>query len=216
MTGQFIYFRKSQLQKRVRILNKPTAPLLSLPTKYTHVIFTFTDGAKLFFNDTRQFGYLKLVSDAELPHVRELQEFGPEPLARAFSSQVFENILKRRPNMPIKQLLVDQSLIAGIGNIYSDEISFRAKVRPARRVKTLNEKERHAVFAAIPFILKKGIAAKGSSVGDFVRTDGSWGTMGKYHYVYMRAGQPCKICGTMIRSMKFGARTSSFCPKCQK
>ncbi|MCL5435754.1 MAG: hypothetical protein M1275_01605, partial [Patescibacteria group bacterium] len=98
MTGQFIYFKKSELNRQVRIINKTDAPLYRMPAKYTHVIFTFTDGSKLFYNDLRQFGYLKLVSDAELPHVKELQEFGPEPLDKKFTFPVFESILRKRPN----------------------------------------------------------------------------------------------------------------------
>ncbi len=216
MTGQFIYFKKSELAKQVRIINKQSAPLHSMPAKYTHVIFTFTNGSKLFYNDVRQFGYLKLVSDFELPRVKDLNEFGPEPLDKAFTLKVFSQILLKRPNAKIKQLLTEPRLIAGIGNIYSDEILFRAKVGPARKASTLKPPEIRAIYRAIPFILKKGIATHGSSVGDFIRTDGSWGSMGKYHFVYGRAGLHCKVCGTTITSAKFGGRTGSYCPTCQK
>jgi formamidopyrimidine-DNA glycosylase len=215
MTGQFVYLKRSELNKKIRIINKAEAPLHALPCPYTHVIFTFRDSSKLFYNDVRQFGYLKLVSDKELPHVKELAEFGPEPLDKKFTLSVFQVILKRRPKAKIKQLLIDPKLIAGIGNIYSDEILFRVKLRPTRAVISLSRSEISTLFAAIPFILKKGIASHGSSVGDFVRTDGSWGSMGKHHFVYGRAGEKCKVCGSMIKSTKFGGRTSSFCPKCQ-
>ena len=111
---------------------------------------------------------------------------------------------------------MDQSFVAGIGNIYSDEILFHAKVRPMRRVSSLSQKELKAVYKWIKPVLLKGIAAKGSSVGDFVRTDGSWGQMGKFHFVYGRKGQKCKKCGTVISSVKLNGRTASFCLKCQK
>ena len=215
MTGQFIYFKKSELNKKIRIINKATAPVHAMPCKYTHAIFTFNDGSKLFYNDVRQFGYLKLVSDTELPFVRDLTEYGPEPLSLEFTFDVFRSILKRRPNLKIKQLLTDPKLIAGIGNIYSDEILFHAKVLPIRIVLRIKNQELRRIFKAIKKVLKKGIEAKGSSVGDFIRTDGSWGAMGKYHYVYMRSGMPCKVCGTTIKSAKFNGRTGSFCPKCQ-
>ena len=216
MTGQFIFFKKSELNKKVRIINRVEAPLYQMPCKYTHVIFTFSDGAKLFYNDLRQFGYFRLVDADELARVKELKEFGPEPLDKNFTFQVFEEILKKRPNAKIKQALTEPKLIAGIGNIYSDEILFRAKVRPLRRIKTLSRAERRAIFRAIPFILKKAIRARGSSVGDFIRPDGSWGTMGKYHFVYGRAGQSCKKCGVVITSAKIGGRTASFCLRCQR
>jgi formamidopyrimidine-DNA glycosylase len=215
MTGQFIYLKKSELSKKIKIINQPDAKEFPMPGPYTHVIFTFRDGSKLFYNDLRQFGYLKLFTDKELPFVKELAEFGPEPLDKKFTIKVFEKILGRRPKAKIKQLLIDQMLIAGIGNIYSDEILFHAGVRPDRRVSSIQYQVSRKIFEQIKKVLRKGIAARGSSVGDFIRTDGSWGQMGKYHFVYGRAGEKCKVCGTTIKSMKFGGRTSAFCPKCQ-
>ena len=111
---------------------------------------------------------------------------------------------------------MDPKVVAGIGNIYSDEILFHAKVSPERRVDTLDKKELTAVYKKIAPVLKVGIKYKGSSVGDFVRTDGAWGSMGKHHFVYGRKGQKCKVCGTIIKSIKLGGRTSCFCPKEQK
>ena len=218
MTGQFIFFRKSELGKQVRIINKASAPLLSMPGKYTHAVLTFTDGSKLFYNDVRQFGYLKLVVGKDLEHVHEFKEFGPEPLDKNFTIRQFFTIVKnaRKRKVAIKQLLMDPKFVAGIGNIYSDEILFRAKVKPERLVRAISASEKKAIYKAILFILKKGIDAKGSSVGDFIRTDGSWGSMGKHHFVYGRAGLPCKVCGSIIKSAKFGGRTGSFCPNCQK
>ncbi|OGE82765.1 MAG: hypothetical protein A3B95_01815, partial [Candidatus Doudnabacteria bacterium RIFCSPHIGHO2_02_FULL_43_13b] len=187
-----------------------------LPTKATHVIFEFTDGSKLFYNDFRQFGYLKLVTDKELPNVPELQNYGPEPISPKFAIAQFRDILARRPNMKIKQFLMDQSLIAGIGNIYSDEILFSAKVRPTRTVSSLKGEERRELFKGIKKILQDAVDHHGSSVGDFIRPDGDWGTYGQIHRVYGRAGQKCKVCGSMIKSLKFNGRTGSFCPQCQK
>lgn len=219
MTGQFIYEDKKLRQKtggKYRMFNKLTAPLVQLPGKHTHVIFTFTDGSRLYFNDIRKFGYMKVVRDDELKQVKDLQGYGPEPLNKEFTFNLFRSIINKRPNGKIKQVLMDSSLIAGIGNIYSDEILFHAKVRPVRQVKSLTGQELKAIYKYIPIVLKKGIEAKGSSVGDFVRTDGSWGQMGKFHFVYGRAGKPCKVCGTVIESVKLNGRTGSFCPKCQR
>ncbi len=216
MTGQFIFEDKGQRAKtggRYRILNKLTAPLVQLPCKYTHVIFYFTDGSTLYFNDMRQFGYLKVVKDNEVEHVRELQQYGPEPLGKQFTFAVFQQVIARKKKSPIKLALMDPKVVVGIGNIYSDEILYHAKVRPARSVASLSGKELRAVFTHIAPVLEEAIKNKGSSVGDFVRTDGKWGSMGKHHFVYGRKKQPCKVCGTMIESLKLGGRTACFCPK---
>ncbi len=219
MTGQFI-FEDIALRKKTggtyRLLNRLNAPLLSLPGKHTHVIISFKDTSKLYFNDMRKFGYLKLIKDTEVNQVKELAAFGPEPLSRDFSYHTFRAAVKKRNKSTVKQVLMDNKVVVGIGNIYSDEILFHAKVRPTRKVGRLQEKELRAIYNQIRLVLRRGIAAKGSSVGDFVRTDGTWGTMGKYHFVYGRRKQPCKVCRTPIQSTKLGGRTSSFCPQCQK
>jgi formamidopyrimidine-DNA glycosylase len=219
MTGQFIFEDKNlraRTKGRYRLLNKLTAPLVSLPAKHTHVVFEFTDKSKLYFNDIRKFGYLKLVHDDEIEEVRELKEYGPEPLDKKFIYPRFVTAVKKRGYGKIKLVLMDPKVVAGIGNIYSDEILFHAKVRPIRRVSSLTEEDLKAIYANMGPVLKKGIEAKGSSVGDFIRTDGSWGKMGKYHYVYGREGQKCKVCGTIIVSVKLNGRTGSYCPKCQR
>lgn len=218
MTGQFI-FENEKLRKKTggkyRLLNKLTAPLVPLPSKYTHVIFHFKDGSTLYYNDVRQFGYLKVVLDNEIDKVKELKTFGPEPLHSSFTLELFKERLKTRGKGKIKQVLLDPKVVAGIGNIYSDEILFHAKVLPDRSVSSLSELELKAIHTYIPLVLKEGIKHKGSSVGDFVRTDGAWGSMGKFHFVYGRKNQACKKCKTKIISIKLGGRTSSFCPSCQ-
>lgn len=218
MTGQFIYENKALRKKtsgKYRILNRRTAPLVQLPCKFTHVIFHFSDESTLYFNDMRQFGYLKIVRDDEIDQVRELKEFGPEPFSREFTLSAFVTAVRKRDKSPIKLVLMDPKVVAGIGNIYSDEILFHAGIRPTRMVRSLKDGDIKAIYNHIRPVLKKGIEAKGSSVGDFVRTDGTWGQMGKYHFVYGRKGEDCKRCGTIIESTKLGGRTGSYCPKCQ-
>ncbi len=220
MTGQFIFEDKKLRAKtggKYRMLNKLNAPFVKLPGKHTHAIFYFTGGSILYFNDVRKFGYLKLVHDDEISLVKELNAFGPEPLSKNFTNSTFltavKNVSGRRK---IKEVLMDSKFVAGIGNIYSDEILFHAKVRPTRAVLSLTTNELKAIHSWIKPVLIKGIKAKGSSVGDFVRTDGSWGQMGKFHFVYGRKGQKCKKCGTTIQSIKLNGRTASFCSICQK
>lgn len=219
MTGQFI-FEDKKLRAvtggQYRIINKLAAPLVKLPSKYTHVIFYFIDSSVLYFNDVRQFGYLKVVTDEEVKRVKELSGFGPEPLSRQFTLEKLAVQVKRRSRSPIKLVLMDPTVVAGIGNIYSDEILFHAKIKPTRLAGTIKANELKQIYKYIPLVLKQAIKYKGSSVGDFVRTDGKWGSMGKHHFVYGRRGQPCKRCGTIIQSVKLGGRTSCFCPKEQK
>ncbi|MFA5990956.1 MAG: bifunctional DNA-formamidopyrimidine glycosylase/DNA-(apurinic or apyrimidinic site) lyase [Candidatus Doudnabacteria bacterium] len=221
MTGQFIFEDKALRAKtlgKYRLLNKVNAPLVQLPGKHTHVIFEFTDGSRLYFNDMRRFGYLKIVRDDEFNQVKELNEYGPEPLGSKFTYDTFLTAIKNwsSKKISIKMLLMDPRFVAGIGNIYSDEILFLSGVRPERQVASIKQQELSKIHTNIKKVLKIAIKAKGSSVGDFVRTDGSWGQMGKFHHVYGRRGQKCKKCGTIIESIKLGGRTGSFCPKCQR
>lgn len=230
MTGQFIFEDKKQQKKtksKYRILNKPTAPLVQLPSKYTHAVFSFTDGSTLYFNDVRQFGYLKLVHDDEIDQVKELKAFGPEPLDKSFTFGKFlERLHVQKEASPsprlsklglrkIKQVLMDPLVVVGIGNIYSDEILFHAKVRPTRIVSSIKYQELRKIYENMGRVLKQAIKYKGSSVGDFVRPDGSWGSMGKHHFVYGRRKLPCLKCGSFIENLKLGGRTASYCPKCQ-
>ncbi len=219
MTGQFIFEDKVSAKKtgsKYRLLNKATAPLVKLPSKHTHVVFYFTDGSVLYFNDIRKFGYLKVVKDEDIKDVKEFSEYGPEPLEKEFTFEVFRDSLVNRKKIPIKLALMDTKVVVGIGNIYSDEILYHARVKPNRKVESLKPRELKAIFEQIKPVLKTGIKYKGSSVGDFVRTDGKWGSMGKHHYVYGRKGHPCLSCATIISSMKLGGRTSCFCPKEQR
>ncbi len=219
MTGQFIFEDKISAKRtgsKYRILNKLTAPLVKLPTKHTHVIFYFTDGSTLYYNDLRQFGYLRIVKDVDIDKVKEFKEYGPEPLDKSFTFDIFSSNLRNRKKIPIKLALMDTKVVVGIGNIYSDEILYHARVRPDRTVDTLTTKELKAVYEQIKPVLLTGIKYKGSSVGDFIRTDGKWGTMGKHHFVYGRKNQACLVCGTIILSKKLGGRTTCYCPREQK
>jgi formamidopyrimidine-DNA glycosylase len=215
LTGQLIFAKKGE-KKEIKIYNALDAPRAVLPHKYTHIIFEFTDKSRLFFNDLRQFGYLKLVRDKDLAEVKELKEFGPEPLAAEFKFADFLAKAKHRPGLKVKQFLVDPKVVAGIGNIYSDEILFWAKIRPNRALRSLALSDWKAIYQNIPRVLEKAIKAHGSSVGDFLKLDGSEGNFGQEHMVYQRYDEPCKKCGSKIEKLKIGGRTSCYCPKCQK
>ena len=218
MTGQFI-FEDEKLRKqsggKYRILNKLSAPFVKFPTKHTHVIFTFTDKSVLYFSDVRKFGYLKLVHDNEIDKVKELSEYGPEPLAKEFTFEKFKEKIKGRNAVSIKIFLMDPKVVVGIGNIYSDEILFMAGIRPDRKISKIKDNELKKVYDQIRPVLKLGIKYKGSSVGDFVRTDGKWGSMGKHHFVYGRYKENCKVCESPLKRVTLGGRTGTYCPNCQ-
>ena len=215
MTGQLIFARKGE-RKKVKIFNAANSIQEFLPHKYTHVIFEFTNGDKLFYNDLRQFGYMRLVKDSDVASVRELSEYGPEPFAPEFTLDYLVKRGGRRPKLSIKQYLMDSKVVAGIGNIYSDEILYWSKIRPERTLQSLNRKDWQAIFRNIPIVLRRVLHAHGSSVGDFFRIDGSEGRFGREHMVYGRYGEKCKKCSSIVKSVKLGGRTSSYCPKCQK
>ena len=212
MTGQMIFAKKKE-KKSVKIFNAENSRRETLPHQYTHVIFSFSDGSRLYYNDLRQFGYLRLVRDEDLEHVRELAEYGPEP-ADLTLEHLFAKA-KRRPKISIKQYLMDPKVVAGIGNIYSDEILYWAKIRPMRILRSLDKQDFSAIYKAIPKVLEGALKAGGSSVGDFFQVDGSQGTYGRVHMVYGRCGEMCRVCGEEVLSVKLGGRTGSYCPHCQ-
>lgn len=215
MTGQLVFAKKGE-KKLIKILNLPNAGRELLPHKHTHVIFKFSDGSKLFYNDMRQFGYLRLVTDKELPHVKELSEYGPEPLIADLTANYLAVKAKSRPGLAVKLFLMDPKVVAGIGNIYSDEILYWSKIRPTRALRSLKVQDFQAITKSIPKVLKAALKAQGSSVGDYFKVDGTEGRYGRQHMVYGRYGEKCKKCRTVIKSVKLGGRTGSYCPKCQK
>ncbi len=178
------------------------------PSQYTRKVFNFDDGSRLVFNDVRKFGWWRKVKDTKLLE----KQFGPEALRVSLES--FKTLLLKRPKMKIKSLLMDQKFIAGIGNIYSDEILFAAKVRPLRLVKTLNQKEIQSIFKNIKKILKKAIKYRGSSIEHYFDANGEKGGFVKYHMVYQK--EKCAVCRSKIEKIKINGRSAHFCPKCQE
>lgn len=182
--------------------------------KHTRVIFKFSDGSKLFFNDLRLFGYLKIVDIEEKNKI--LEKFGPEPLLPSFTLKKFQKILKGRKTN-IKTLLLNQSLIAGIGNIYADEIVFEASVRPDRKIQTLEYKEIKKIWRSIKKVLAKAVKQEGTSIGDYIKADGMEGNFAKFLKVYGKSGEICPACKKeKIKTIKIIGRGTRFCSKCQK
>jgi len=194
-----------------------------LPNKFTHATFTFSDKSHLFFNDIRKFGWVRLYNDSDLQKEIEKMKLGIEPLSKEFTLEFLKQKLLKRPNLKIKQFLMDQTIIAGLGNIYSDEVCFYAKVRPNRAVKSLTDKESNLIYKGIKKILTDSIKAQGTTFSNYRNAQGEAGAYSKQLKVYGRYGEKClsadkagKVCGTIIQRVKIGGRTSSYCPKCQK
>ncbi|MCK5211764.1 formamidopyrimidine-DNA glycosylase, partial [Candidatus Parcubacteria bacterium] len=180
---------------------------------WTRVIFTFQDKSKLYFNDLRTFGYLRVVSSKELEEVKS--KFGIEPLGIELTLNLLKEKIKPR-RTSIKALLLNQQVIAGLGNIYVDEILFRAKVRPTRIASSLKPKEIENIYKAIKPILKQAIKARGTTFNNFVDANGKTGNFVSKLKVYGRAEKKCKKCGSKIKKIKVAGRGTHFCAVCQK
>ncbi len=184
-------------------------------SKYTHLIFHLNNGHQLRFADMRQFGRFWLVPEADIQAVKGMKSLGVEPLGSEFTLNFLEKELKTRRTR-LKPLLLDQTFIAGLGNIYVDEALHRAGLHPLRPANTLNPREVGALFRAIREVLEEGIAGRGTSVRDYVDGTGQAGTFQEKLRVYRRSGRPCIQCGKPIERLRIGGRSAYFCPGCQR
>jgi formamidopyrimidine-DNA glycosylase len=184
--------------------------------KSTRAIFYFTDGAHLIFNDWRKFGYFKLMPTGKLERFFKDQKFGPEPLEKDFTLDKFKGILSKKPRSKIKPFLMNQGNVAGIGNVYSDESLFDAKILPIRLVKGLKPVEIKNLYQSIRKVLVWALKYKGVSTDTYVDIFGKKGELVPLLKVYHRQGQKCLRCRGTIEKIKLGGRSAHFCPKCQK
>ncbi len=211
MTGQLVY----KADHKIIAGGHPISGVgRELPNKFTRVIFKFKNGSSLFFNDVRKFGWIKLISHGQLDVMDK--NLGVEPLSSNFSLEIFKSILVKKPKTTIKQALMDQTHLVGLGNIYSDEVLFAAGVRPMRRVISLKQNKIKKIWVAIPKILKYAIKHRGTSFSDYVDAKGEAGNFIKYLKVYGREGERCKKCLGKVEKTKIGGRSSHWCAKCQK
>ena len=187
-----------------------------LPAKHTHVRFVFENGKSLDFNDVRRFGRIKLFKPGEEFQDQGLANLGPEPLGDEFTNDYFLKACQHHSKSQIKSLLLNQKVIAGIGNIYADESLFRAKIRPDRLIGDISQKELINLHQIIPDILEEAIGHRGTSFRDYVDGFGNKGFFQLQLAVYHKTGQPCPICKTPIQKIKVAGRSSHFCPHCQK
>lgn len=220
MTGQFIYVGKNEIvagghsnsreeSKKYRLggLEK------DLPNKFSHVIFHFGDGSTLYFNDMRQFGYLKIVEADELDFIKS--KYGIEPLQKNFTWKNFQKVCEgKRTN--VKAFLLNQGMISGLGNIYVDEILFASGINPTRNVSALSEEERRRIFDNSKKIIKNAIKKRGTTFSDYVDSKGERGGFADFLKVYGKEKTICPKCKrTKIVKIKVAGRGTRFCPKCQ-
>jgi formamidopyrimidine-DNA glycosylase len=186
------------------------------PVKHTHLRVLLDSGLELRYDDPRQFGRLLLGTQKELVAGRAFPaKLGPEPIYGDLTEAEFDKIVKSR-RRPIKSALLDQSFLAGVGNIYADEACFRAGIRPSRWTHRLTARERRALYSAIQEVLENSIAARGSSIINYVDAFGVRGGNQEKLLVYGRRGEPCVKCGTPLQGTRLAGRGTVYCRKCQR
>jgi formamidopyrimidine-DNA glycosylase len=213
MTGQLV-FRGSQ--ERFGAGHPNDSLIGELPDKSTRVILTFSDGSQLFFNDQRKFGWMRLLPSVEVMSLDFFKKVGPEPLAADFTWRDFKERLMRRKNSGIKAVLLDQTVIAGVGNIYADESLWGAKIHPASAVNSLSDAKIHTLFDELQFVLNLAIEKGGSTDRNYVNAEGKRGSYIDFARVFRREGQSCPRCGTEIIKIRAAGRGTHICPNCQK
>jgi formamidopyrimidine-DNA glycosylase len=212
MTGQLVF-----RGKEVFGAGHPSKSLVGeLPDKSTRVTIDFKDGSKLFFNDQRKFGWMRLLPSTEVPKIDFMKTVGPEPLEDDFSIDKFIERLMKRKNSPIKAVLLDQKVLAGIGNIYADESLWMAKIHPLSPVSKISRAKLIGLHNDIRTVLRLSIEKGGSTDRNYLNAEGKKGSYLSFANVFRREGQPCPRCGTEIIKMRAAGRGTHLCPKEQK
>lgn len=244
MTGQLVYIAKSNIRNdESRMKNEekddshhspfithhspadevrfgaghPNDSLIGeLPDKTTRVTFDFSDGSKLFFNDQRKFGWVRLIPTTEVSSIDFMKKVGPEPLGAGFTPLQFRERVRRRANSNIKAVILDQTVLAGVGNIYADEGLWGARIHPTTPVNKLSDRQLNTLFNRLREVLELSIEKGGSSDKNYVNAEGKKGSYLTFANVFRREGKTCPRCGTTIIKLRVAGRGTHICPKCQK
>jgi len=212
MTGQLVFVGDTRFGA-----GHPNDSLVNiLPDKSTRVTVQFTDGSALYFNDQRKFGWVRLLPTIEIPNIDFMQKVGPEPLAKEFTAKEFMQRFSRRSKTNIKAALLDQSVVAGVGNIYADESLWGAKLHPQRLVSSLSEQEFETLYNELRSVMDIAIEKGGSSNHTYVNAEGKKGSYMNFARVFRREGLACPRCGTTIEKMRVAGRGTHICPYCQQ
>ncbi|MGE5425825.1 MAG: bifunctional DNA-formamidopyrimidine glycosylase/DNA-(apurinic or apyrimidinic site) lyase [Bacillota bacterium] len=216
MTGQLVYRQGKDIKAGGHSLGGTSISEMTggfLPNKHTRAVFAFEGGAYLYFNDLRKFGYIKLSTDEELEKIISAG-YGPEPGEKEFSVSYLSSILKRKA--PVKAVILNQKLIAGLGNIYADESLFAAKIDPSRSASSLKDGEIRELHRAIVNIIRKAVKARGTTFRNYVDAFGKKGKFSSFLNVYQRSGQKCPRCGRKILKKRVAGRGTHYCAHCQR
>jgi formamidopyrimidine-DNA glycosylase len=208
MTGHFLY-------KTPKTKNDPIFTVDKV-NGYIHHIFTFSDTSTLEFSDMRKFGWLRLMPTREVVQLKSIASLGVDAISPAFNQKAFRAILERRKSKKIGPVLLEQDLIAGIGNIYRSEALFLSGILPTRIVEDLSVLEEKKLLGAIKKVLREAVKLQGTTDGDFRNIFGKPGKFKRALNVYRRTGEPCKKCGTIILRDKMMQRSIFYCITCQK
>ena len=212
MTGKFLIKEKNKLKK-----TSFHDTIYKNTSKHNHIIFILNKNKQLIYNDVRKFGFIKTVNSKKLSKNLHLKFLGPEPLSNNFNLNYFkERILKRKRK--IKDLLMDQKFVSGLGNIYVNEVLYFSKVNPSKNIFKISLHEIKNIIKFTKIVLKKSIKEGGSSIKNFENSDGKVGKYQQKFKVYNRANQSCKRvkCKSFIRRVIISNRSTFFCPDCQK
>ncbi len=212
MTGQLVFRGKEQFGA-----GHPNDSLVGpLPDRSTRVILTFDDDSKLFFNDQRKFGWMRLLPEIEVANLNFMKKLGPEPLSSSFKNTEFRSRVRRRKNSSIKATILDQTVLAGVGNIYADESLWIAKIHPSSLSGTLSDNKLNLLIKSIKEVFTKSISLGGSTDKNYVDAEGKKGSYLEFANVFRKEGQPCPRCNTIIIKTRVASRGTHLCPKCQR
>ena len=193
------------------LIHLTSASKESAERRFLRARFRLDDGGELCYVDLRKLGTMWLVEDES----SVVGKLGPEPLGEAFDPQEMRRLLAKR-SAPVKSVLMDQHAIAGIGNIYADESLFEARIRPTKAAGRLSRLATERLYRAVRKVLAEALADRGSSFRDYVDAEGKQGMHQLRVKVFRRTGEPCYVCGTAIRRIKVGGRSTHYCPRCQR
>lgn len=216
--GKYLVLQTAAKQELIVHL-RMTGALIAQPSeapepRYAKIKFSLTDNTTMWFTDIRTFGTLYLVTDND-KYIEGYETLGPEPLSEAFTADYLAP-LAEKSKKPIKTLILDQKVIAGLGNIYADECLALSKILPMRLANTLSRNEINELCEAINAVIAQGIKNRGTTFRDYKDGEGNKGNNQNHLLVYSRSGKPCRSCGTILLQTKIGGRGSVYCPNCQK
>lgn len=211
MTGQIVFVGTERFGA-----GHPNDSLIgTLPDRTTRIVYEFTDGSHLYFNDQRKFGWMKLYPTPEVPNIDFMKKVGPEPLELTFQSDEFVMRVRRHNNTTIKAAILDQTVIAGVGNIYADESLWGAKLYPATRVRDVSDHDLRQLLKEIRLVMNIAIEKGGSTDRNYVNAEGKKGSYIDFARVFRREGLDCPRCGAVIKKSRVAGRGTHFCPVCQ-